>query len=118
MKEPVIGLKPTSPVTADVGMLVTADCARITKLPAVPRLTDAGPRPRPPAPVPAPDALGTPAPDMSPSPPPQPASNAPSSKDVAHRSGLNKPSILFISVTFSFAPVRHMCTADLLWVRR
>src|SRR5688572_3686890 len=79
MPAPVAGLKPTLPVTADAGTLVIADSARITKPPAAPRWTDAGPRPAPPAPVRAPAAEGVPAPGATlppPPPPPPPLSHA------------------------------------------
>src|SRR4051812_25566349 len=60
MPAPVAGLKPTSPVTAEVGTLVIADFARITKLTAVPTVTGAGPWPAPATPVPVPEAVGEP----------------------------------------------------------
>ena len=42
---PVIGLVPTSPVTAEAGTFVIPDFVRITKSPADLRLTGAGPGP-------------------------------------------------------------------------
>src|SRR5665647_1175755 len=79
MPAPVAGLKPTSPVTTEGGTLVVSDCARSTKLPAVPRFTGAGPRPAPPTPVPRPAALG----ELELPPPPHAASEAAITNTIA-----------------------------------
>src|SRR3954471_12550324 len=56
--EPAAFVKPTVPVTVDVGWLVNALTLKMTKLADVPRSSGAGPRPRPATPVPAPAAVG------------------------------------------------------------
>src|SRR5258706_14410021 len=86
---PVVGHKPTFPVTAEGGMSVIAVSATITKLPAVKRFIGAGPWPAPPTPMPAPGAVGGPLatrigdPSLPP-PLPQPATDAATSIITSH----------------------------------
>src|ERR1700694_2113464 len=80
---PVMGLVPTSPVTADAYTSVTPLLLRIANVPAVPKLTGAGP---------APFALKLLLLVKLPLAPPHPASN----NAMNHSSGLNELSNLVI----------------------
>ena len=94
MPAPVPGLKPTSPVTAEVGTLVTADCARTTKFPADRRFTGAGPLPMPPTPpepVTPTEVTTPPDPDPDTEPDPDEPPAEPEAEDDPATMGLSPP---------------------------